>query len=224
MLDLPLKYLMREPRDGDARSAPTLVLLHGLRSNEDDLMGLAPELDPQLRIVSVRAPVGMGPSAYAWYPVEFLPGGDFSVDVEVAQRSLEQLVMFLRALPSAVGADPERVYCGGFSQGAVMTLAATVQDPGLMAGILCLSGRLPPTGADSARLEGLPAMVVHGTEDPVIPVRYGREVRDFLTSAEAAVTWREYPMGHYVNAASLRDVRNWLSERLAAGTDWRQAR
>lgn len=222
MPDVPLTYLLREPRSGDARSAPTLVLLHGLRSNEEDLIALAPELDPQLRIVSVRAPVVMGPGAYAWYPVEFLPGGEFRVDTELARTSNDRLLAFLRALPATLGADPRRLYCGGFSQGAIMTLAAALRAPDLMAAIVCMSGRMPPFEMAPADVQGLPAMVVHGSDDPVIPVRHGHEVRDFLTSAQADVTWREYDMGHSLNAASLRDIRNWLSAQLASGKDWRR--
>ena len=55
--NLSLTHLIREPRDrsGGGAGAPLLLLLHGIGSNEADLLGLAPYLDERFFIVSARA-------------------------------------------------------------------------------------------------------------------------------------------------------------------------
>jgi phospholipase/carboxylesterase len=223
--NLPLKYLVREPRTGAGTNAPGLVLLHGVRSNEADLMGLAPAFDGRFRVISVRAPLTLGPHAYGWYPVQFLPNG-FLIDEDEARRSLDVLLQFLRELPNAVDIDAERLVVGGFSQGSVMSLAAALSEPELFAGVLCMSGRLLPSvpgtrRASAERLRGLPVMVVHGTSDNVIPFHMGRETADYLRALPVDLTWREYDMGHYVTEQSIGDIGRWLTARLDAEDDWR---
>ncbi|HYO82297.1 MAG TPA: hypothetical protein VES20_12910 [Bryobacteraceae bacterium] len=227
MPDLPLAHAIREPLSGNRANAPALVLLHGLRSNEQDLLSLAPALDPRLLVISVRAPLTLGPSAYAWYPVRFVPGGDFAVDMDVARRNLDVLLAYFRALPEALGFNPKKLYAGGFSQGSIMTLAAALEHPELFAGIICMSGRMPPIvgerdQAPPERMQGLPVMALHGTFDNVIDIAFGYEVRERLSRLPVALTWREYAMGHYVNAESLGDVRDWLARLLDSQEDWRE--
>jgi phospholipase/carboxylesterase len=223
--DLPLKYIVRDPLTSSDGEPPALVLLHGVRSNEGDLMGLAPAFDGRFRVVSVRAPLTLGPGAYGWYPVQFLPDG-FLIDEDEARRSLDVLLRFLQKLPEAVDVDAKRLILGGFSQGSVMTLAAALSEPELFAGALCMSGRLLPTvpgslSASPERLRNLPVMVVHGTADNVIPVTMGRETAEYLRTLPVDLTWREYDMGHHVTEQSIGDISRWLTARLDAEADWR---
>lgn len=181
------------------------------------MLGLAPMLDDRFHVVSLRAPLTFGPSAYGWFPVQFLPEG-FLIDEEVAERSRKQVVESIDLLVKQYGADPKRVYLLGFSQGAIISLAAGLTEPEKVAGIVAMSGRLlpqvEPMIAPPERLEGLPITAVHGVYDEVIPVRYGREIRDRLGKLPVDLTYREYPMGHHVTQDSMADIARWLSGKL----------
>lgn len=59
------------------------------------------------------------------------------------------------------------------------------------------------------KLDGFPVFVSHGTFDPVIPVRLGRESADALKKGGANVEYNEYPMGHEVSQATIRDLSTW---------------
>ena len=213
---MTLHHIVSEPREGRAESAPTLVLLHGVGSNERDLMGLAPSLDPRFRVISVRAPLVLGAGSFGWYHVEFRPDG-FLVNEQEARESLEQLLAFLADLPGPV-------YLMGFSQGCIMALSVALREPEKVAGVVGMSGRLLDAllenTAEPERLKGLPVMVVHGTTDNVISIRDGRGIRDRLATLPVDLTYREYDMGHYVTEQSISDIREWLSARLAS-PDWR---
>ena len=82
--------------------------------------------------------------------------------------------------------------------------------PELFADDTPLSGNLAPEQA----LAGLPLLVVHGTQDQVIPVSHGRETRDRFSTLPVELTYKEYPMPHGVTEASLNDVVEWLTFRL----------
>jgi phospholipase/carboxylesterase len=200
-------------------------MLHGVRSNEQDLLGLASLLDDRFFAVSVRAPITMGPAAYAWYHVDFLADG-YRIDVDEAERSRILLLEFTRELTQAYKVDAERVFLMGFSQGAVMSLLAALTEPQRFAGIVGMSGRLIEEAtvsfASPERMTGLPVMVVHGVHDSVIPIRHGRAVRDTLAVLPVALTYREYDMAHEVTEHSIRDIAQWLTGQLESSSDWRR--
>jgi phospholipase/carboxylesterase len=113
------------------------------------------------------------------------------------------------------GIPPERAILGGFSQGAVMTyalgLGAGRPRP---AGLIALSGFIPRVdGFELGDPGGLAVAIGHGTLDPVIGVEFGREAHDLLSDAGADLTYRESPIGHSIDPAFLRELRDWVSAR-----------
>ena len=219
---MPLTSLYQPPRLTGEGRPPLLLLLHGVGSNEHDLFGLAPHLDPRLAIVSARAPYTRAPGSYAWFDVQVLPGGGFRIQEEMWRHSLTLLVEYITTIAEEHGAEPRRVYLGGFSQGAIMSLCVMLTRPELVAGVVAMSGRLLPEVIPMARpasdLAGFPVLVTHGTADQVIAVRYGREIRDHLQGLPVDLTYQEFPMGHEVSGESLGLVSGWLSARLPTAT------
>jgi phospholipase/carboxylesterase len=214
---LSLTHLVRRPARA-AGAPPLLVLLHGIGSNEEDLMGLEPYLDERFLIVSARAPFSYGWGGYAWFEIEWLPDR-IEIDRAQAEQSRDLLVRFIGEAAAAYGADPARIYLMGFSQGAMMSGWVALTHPELVAGAALMSGRVPEELraeiASPEQLAGKPFLVVHGTMDDVLPIQNGRASRDLLQRLPVDLTYREYPMGHEVSAQSLADVVAWLSARLA---------
>jgi phospholipase/carboxylesterase len=216
---LLLTQLTREPLP-QASNPPLLLLLHGVGSNEHDLFGLAPLIDPRFVVVSLRAPITLGPGSYAWFEVAFTPQGPV-INPEQAERSRRLLIDFIGEAVAAYGANPRQVYMMGFSQGAIMSAGVALTRPDLLAGVVLMSGRiLPeirPIMAAPEQLKVLPVLVVHGTRDTVLPVQHGRASRDLLASLPVDLTYREYAMEHEVTEESLGDVLAWLKERVDQG-------
>ncbi|MBC8102088.1 MAG: alpha/beta hydrolase [Cytophagales bacterium] len=219
---LSLKHLVRGPLIASplAGKPPLLVLLHGVGSSEHDLFGLAPSLDPRLVIVSARGPlVHAQNGGAAWYPVTFTPDGIIA-DEGIAAQSRDKIVHFLGEAAEAYGADPRRIYLGGFSQGAIMSLYVVLTQPQAIAGAVLMSGRLIPAAwkerAPDELLRDLPVLAVHGLYDPVLPIASGREIRDKLSSLPLDFAYHEYPMAHEVSSESLTESAAWFSRRLSA--------
>lgn len=217
MANLSLVHLVRQPLEKSEGKPPVLFLLHGVGSNERDLFGLAPYLDPQLLIISVRARLPLGPDAFGWYPVQFTPTGVIA-DEGPAEESRQVLVGFIEEAVAAYSGDPERVYLMGFSQGAAMSIFASLTRPELFAGVIPMSGRLIPAGythrAGDDALKHLKYLVVHGTRDTVLTIAQGREIRDVLSTLPVDLTYKEYEMAHQVSEQSLQDIVVWLTEQL----------
>ena len=184
-----------------------------------DLFSLAPLMDPRFTLISVRGPLTRTPGSYAWFSVEFVPGG-FVINPGQAEQSRQQLLRFTGELVEEYQLDPKQIYLMGFSQGCIMSLYTALSEPERFAGVVGMSGRLLPEAipklASPERLKGFPLLIVHGTEDTTIPISYGRDIRDRLAALPVDLDYREYPIGHWVSNETIADARAWLTARLDA--------
>jgi thioredoxin len=196
-----------------------LVLLHGYGADEQDLGGLLPYLDPTGRFVAVmpRAPHDApGAPGYAWFPIT----GE-GVEADAFRAAVDLVDSFVDEQCEALGFERSAAVLGGFSQGAGIALAVGLRTGAVTrpAGLLAMSPFAPGWDLldidwDAAR--GIPVLVQHGTEDPMIPVGAARDLSRALTEHEVPLVSLEYPMGHQVALESIRDAQAWL-DRVAAG-------
>lgn len=213
-----LKYLFREPsRRATGQKAPLLVLLHGVGSNEADLFSFAEYLDERFFVVSARAPFALSYGGFGWFELGFSSQG-MTANLAQAEESRRKLLEFIDELVIKHSLDSQRVFLCGFSQGAIMSYALMLTEPEKLAGVVAMSGRLVsdslPHRAEPERLRDFPILVTHGTFDSVLPIDNGRAARAFLEKLPVKLDYREYPIAHQVSEESLRDVTNWLSEKI----------
>lgn len=214
---LSLVHLTRRPLVQSEGRPPLLLLLHGVGSHEADLFMLAPHLDPRLLIVSARAPHTLAPGMYAWFEVQLDPINP-AINPEQAEASRQILIRFIDEAVEAYGADPNRVFLMGFSQGAIMSIGILLTRPEKLSGVVAMSGRILPEVlphmAPPDALRGIPVLVLHGVADPILPIHHGRAIRDLLAKLPVDLTYKEYSMGHQVTEESLADVAAWLRVQL----------
>jgi phospholipase/carboxylesterase len=212
---LGLHHIARPPRVQGAEPYPTLLLLHGRGADEGDLLPVADELDPRLFVVSARAPLPLW-QGFEWYRLANIG----NPEPNSFAASLDALQQFVAMLPRSYPIDPSRLFTLGFSQGAVMAGSLLLTRPDAVAGTIMLSGYLPldqKLPIDEAKLVDCPVFVAHGTADPLIPIAWGRAVRDYFARVGANLTYREYPIAHFIGPEELTDVSEWLTGALGTG-------
>lgn len=219
---MDLASVVRAPASPSERP-PLLVLLHGVGADEQDLLPLLPHLDPRFLAVSLRAPREAQPMGYAWYDIDWSTVPP-TYDLAQAEESRAGLAALLPELVRRHRTDPDRTFLLGFSQGGAMALAVALTHPELVRGVVVHSGRLlDGLGGRVARgpaLDRLEALVLHGVDDPVLPVERGRELLELLEPVLGArLVYAEHDAGHEVTPASLDDVRWWLSAKLGQSGD-----
>lgn len=215
--DLGLVYRVRYPQVRTGYRAPWLVLLHGIGTNEQDLLGLALRQDPRLLVALVRAPIELAPHCYAWFRTRFV-GGEPRVNAGEAETARQALVHFIGALPQAYPIDPHQVWIAGFSQGGVMSASVALTVPAKVAGFGVLSGRVLPEiapllGARS-ELRRLTAFVTHGTHDQTLSVAYARDTCHLLSTSGVQMGYREYEAGHELTETMQGAFTEWLRIQL----------
>jgi phospholipase/carboxylesterase len=173
----------RPAKAGEADSL--VVFLHGYGADGNDLIGLADPLGPHLpntRFAAPNAPEPCrnNPYGYQWFPIPWLDGSSEEEMRESAARAFAALDGWLDALEMA----PERVVLFGFSQGTMMMLHVALRRAVPYAGLVGFSGRLlmPETLAREIRAKP-PVLLVHGDQDPMVPVASLGEAADALVAA-----------------------------------------
>ncbi len=201
---------------------PVLVLLHGRGADGRDLLGLRPYLPSTWTLVLPEAPFPAAPWGYgpgwAWY--RFLGGN--RPEPESFESSLKALDAFLKEVPRLVGAEARRLVLGGFSQGGTLSLAwALARAAGHLGDrpdvgstmLVNLSGFLAdhPWSAPSAgALRGVRAFWGHGTQDAMIPFVLAETGREALAVTGVELRARDYPIGHWIDGAEVRDLVEWI--------------
>lgn len=202
---------------------PTIIAVHGWGANAMDLLGLAPILhrgealvlcpqgpfalaDPQSRMV-----VGFG-----WFP---LAAGRPPDPLEFA-KATGLLEEWIDEAAKQYPIDKNHVVLLGFSQGGVMAYELFLRDPTRYVGLAALSTWFPPEIAEKAHandaLRGRPVLVIHGSQDPMVPVERAQESRDLLLPLGVSVTYREFEMGHEISHDALRALLEWFEDKAFA--------
>jgi phospholipase/carboxylesterase len=197
---------------------PAIVALHGWGASAHDLIGLAPFLHRGSALVlcpegPVSFEIGPGMAGHGWFPLSGTGGGP--PDPRAFQRGADLLRRFLDEALARYPVERRKVVLLGFSQGGVMAYDLALREPGRFAGLVALSSWLPApmVPPKQPEHEGFPVLVVHGTQDPMIPVERARESREALIRLGVGLTYREFEMGHEIRPEALRDVVRWLDEK-----------
>jgi phospholipase/carboxylesterase len=195
---MALDHLVREPA-GEPQGA--LILSHGRGADERDLYSLLDVLDPERRLLGLTpgAPLtGVPPGGRHWYVV---PRVGYP-DPETFAASYRLLTEFADEVLAARGISWDRTVLGGFSMGAVMSYAVGLGEARPSpAAILAMSGFIPTVEGWRAELEGregLPVLIHHGRNDPIMDVEFGRAAAELLRGGGLDVTYLETDAGHFV--------------------------
>jgi phospholipase/carboxylesterase len=213
-----LVHRVREPA-GEPQGA--LALLHGRGTDENDLFPLLDALDPERRLLGVTpgAPLtDQPPGGRHWYVIEEIGQPDEETFVE----SMEMTARFLDAFLRERGIPWEKTVIGGFSQGGAVSLAlAYGMGRPKAAGELALSCFLPMVRGwklDLRAKRDVPAYVAHGVYDPMIPVGFGRRVRDALDENGVPVIYQETRIQHSIDPELLPEMQAWVGHRTGIPT------
>jgi len=209
-----LDHLVREPA-GEPEGA--LILNHGRGTSEHDLFPLLDELDPQRRLVGL-APggplTGIPPGGRHWYLV---PRVGYP-DPDTFASSLAALTDLCERFLAEREIGWERTVVGGFSMGTVMSYAVAL-GPGRPspAAIVALSGFVPTVEGwqpDLDGREGLPVLIHHGRNDPVIDVSFGRSAAELLRAGGLDVDYLETDAGHWLPPEAVERAATLVSRTL----------
>jgi phospholipase/carboxylesterase len=209
-----LHHIALRPEGDTPGPHPAMIMVHGRGADEEDLPGLASQLDGRLHILSVRAPFPFTyGGGYTWYDV----GEAGSPEPTMFREGYDRLSQFIDEALREYPIDPARLFLLGFSMGAVMSLALGLARPGVVRGVAAHSGYVAEGTHLQYRwdeLSGTSFFIAHGTVDPIVPIAMARRAKALLAASRAPHVYREYPMAHQMSEESLGDLAAWLQPLL----------
>ena len=212
--------ILEGPR-ADAQSGEKdslVILLHGYGADGNDLFGIAQALAPHLPNTAFRSPNAperctTNPMGYQWFPISWLDGSSEQEMAEGAERAKKTLHAYLDEAMAEEGMTPDRTVIIGFSQGTMMSLDVTMRRDEPFAGLVGFSGRL--IESDAPMTCKTPVLLVHGDQDPMVPVQSIHEAREALDKAGVPCLWYiSEGVGHGIAPDGLGLALKFIQDRL----------
>ena len=203
------------------QATASVIWLHGLGASGHDFEPIVPELqlpaDLPVRFIFPHAPqipvtVNGGMTMPAWYDILAMDI-DRKVDEAGVLASADAVDALIqreidRGIPS------ERIIIAGFSQGGAIAYQAALRHPKPLAGLLTLSTYMAMPVTPSNANASLPVMICHGSMDPMVPEQLGQRAAATLTELGYTPQYKSYPMEHMVCLEQIRDIGQWITQRL----------
>lgn len=193
-----------------------VILCHGVGSDGQDLIGLAPyfaKVLPDAQFVSPNAPYpfDMAPMGYQWFSLENPTPEN---RLEGTQAAAPILDTFIDSQMQLYGLDESQVALVGFSQGSMMSLHVGIRRQKQLAAIVAYSGALigPELVANEVKSQP-PILMMHGSTDDVVPPEALYEGVAVLQAAGLKVQGEMVPnLGHGLNDQSILAGMAFLAE------------
>ena len=211
------------------RAAALVVFLHGYGADGNDLIEIGRQwrtLLPDAAFVSPHAPepCAASPMGRQWFPLSNRPPTDPAGARErwngvVAARG--SIDAFLDAELARLGLDETRLALVGFSQGSMMAMHVGLRRRIAPAAIVGYSGmlvgddKLGEAKARDARGAPPPVLLIHGDQDPLIPVEAMFLAADALAGADIPIQWHiSFGVGHGIDGGGLHHGGQFLARAL----------
>jgi|SoiMethySBSTD1v2_1073268.scaffolds.fasta_scaffold06936_6 phospholipase/carboxylesterase len=231
LADLNVRVTGGTDREGGG-DGPLVVLLHGFGAPGDDLVPLWRQLDVprDTRFAFPEAPLELAGLGYgdarAWWMIDVMALERAVRDGTLRDRSKEvpegmedarvQVEAMLGELEHELGAAPQRLILGGFSQGAMLSCDLALRSDRPLSGLVLLSGTLLAEDQWTAlapRRRGLEVLQSHGRDDPLLSFAQAERLRDLLREAGLTVRFQPFNGGHGIAPSALDALGKFVTER-----------
>jgi phospholipase/carboxylesterase len=201
---------------GEPGAQTAVVLLHGWGAPGDDLVPLAEALvRPGTTFYMPAGPLPEMGGGRAWWHLDLdrpAHAHDEGDPIPAPHAQVAEARAAIQRLLAEVRKTASRLYLGGFSQGAMLSLDVALAEAPPVDKVFALSGVFL---ADS--LAGLkvakarpPVFVAHGRQDQVLPYRGGQRIAALLEGRGFPVTFQGFDGGHEIPPAVLAALASFL--------------
>lgn len=201
---------------------PSIVMLHGYGANGRDLVGLSqvPKLSKlNLNWYFLEAPLDPPELAAfggkAWFSLtlsSFNPNMNAGALEKFYSMESDEFKDSLQTLKDSIWnlELKNKVYIGGFSQGAMMAANVFMEDANSYEGLIALSGAPLNYKKWKTTRANKPVFISHGEQDPVLPFKCGTDLSEKLKDSDLSVEHIWFQGGHEIPMNVLNKLSKFL--------------
>ena len=207
----PFIYLHKAPAI-EGEKLPAIFLLHGLGSDEKDLLQLVDSFSSQCHIFSLQGPIKHRPG-FAFYTFE----EEGKPERAIFDKVLKATESFIYEAIEEYDLDEKQIYVVGFNQGAAVAQSLAMVMGNAIRGTASLSGYLPEFAAleySKKTMDESKIFISHGEYDFDFPFTWAEHAVRFFNDYGTNVTFKSYPVGHGVSEQNLQDLIAFLAQDL----------
>lgn len=221
----PKDILMITPRRAQTQPEAVVIWLHGMGVDNTDFAPFPDEIldfgGPVCRFMLPNAPVREisahpGYPLRAWYDVRSDKIDD-NEDRLGIRETAAKIHLLIKEVEKA-GIPRNRIFLGGFSQGAASALYAGLREEEPIAGIIALSGYLPLAGSLFAEITDAgrqtPVFMAHGLFDSVISPLTAQRSAQVIKELNPAFRWHPFDMDHEICQEELASLSQFIRAQL----------
>ncbi|MFL2980255.1 MAG: alpha/beta hydrolase [Methylophilaceae bacterium] len=192
-----------------------VIWLHGLGADANDFVPFLNNLDlKDIEFILPNAPIrpitmNNGSLMRGWYDIE-----SFSFKYQ-DNEGLNESKIFIENLikERCDGLTSKfKIFLGGFSQGAALSLYTGLSSNLKIDGIIALSGYLPKI-INYENFDEIPIIAIHGDGDDIININVAKKSYvEILKST--SFSFKSYNMAHEVIFDEVEDIKNFLIENI----------
>ena len=207
------------PKAGSAKQL--VVLCHGVGADGHDLIDLAPGWAPALPHAAFAAPdaperYDMAPLGRQWFSIADRTPARMEAGVAAAAAALDR---FIDAELARLALPRDAYALMGFSQGAMTALYTGLRRKSAPHAVLAFSGALLAPERLAEATARPPLLLVHGEDDPTVPVERSRAAERALRDAGFEVETLYVPhLEHGIDPTGIAFGALFLQRAFANGT------
>ena len=199
------RYIPSLDRSSDIAGL-TLLLLHGTGGNEDDLLPLGRELDPNARLLSPRGKILEGGRIPRFF--RRLAEGVF--DIEDLEFRTHELAGFVEKASRIYEFDPRKVIAVGYSNGANIAASMLLLNPQTLSGAILFRAMVPLVPENLPDLSDKRVFMSSGLRDPIATRQEAETLSGLLKRARAIVDLQWQNSGHELTQDDVHAAKQWL--------------
>ena len=209
----------------DNNCVGTLIFLHGLGGEGSSWRFFANEIKKYIKNIRIILPTASENKISAfgkiknrsWFDITEFPITENYIDNgNYIDYSLDEINKLINQ-EIEKGIMPNKIFLGGFSQGAAMSLIVAMKNQIKLGGVLMLSGWIFKNTDLLDNKTDLPIFIGHGDNDKVVLYENALNLDKVLSkSGITDLTIKRYKnMGHNTSTKEINDAIEWLSLNLA---------
>jgi len=192
----------------EGKKYPVIYAMHGMGSNEQDIMSVLEKLKDDFIIIGIRGTLSMN-SGFAYFTIKSFG----NPDIDSFDKAIKMIEDFIDDSPNKYPIDPSKQFLLGFSQGAILAMTLALKMGNKIKGIVALSGYIPKHVKETYLIKPVREISIfigHGEYDQVFPLNIGNENYEFFKTRNELLSFNSYAIDHQISLKEKDDFIVWL--------------